>query len=140
MRATLLTSMAVAGLVMSAPAGADSDAEKREICAEAWKRYQTLEDAPKPTGPNAATVLMYKYTFCPFELTVKAGTTVHFINVDKRTSHSVWFKEAGQDESERLFPEEGWSLPLLDPGRYPYLCGPHWEQEGMVGAVTVTPE
>ena len=60
------------------------------------------------------------------------------INVDKRTSHSVWFKEAGKEESERLFPEEGWSITFGTPGEYPYVCGPHGEQEGMVGKVTVT--
>lgn len=121
-------------LLVGGPARAD---EKAEICAKAEKRYAAMEK-PKAVKPGDAVVKMYKYTFCPRDLTVKAGTTVHWINVDKRTSHSVWFKQAGKKESERFFPEEGWSFAFDAPGEYPYLCGPHGEQEGMVGKVTVT--
>jgi plastocyanin len=84
--------------------------------------------------------MMHKYTFCPTSITVKRGTKVRFVNVDKRTSHSVWFKEEGKPESDRLFGEE-FTEVLFDgpPAVYPYLCGPHWESEGMTGTVTVTP-
>jgi plastocyanin len=121
----------------AAPAAADEDA-KAALCAEAQQRYQELEIA-KPKGDGVAVVLAYKYNFCPGHLTVKKGTTVHFVNVDKRTSHSVWFKEAGQPESDRFFPEEGFSMPMLTEGEFPYLCGPHGTQEGMTGRITVTP-
>ncbi|MCW8970140.1 MAG: plastocyanin/azurin family copper-binding protein, partial [Rhodospirillales bacterium] len=60
-----------------------------------------------------------------------------WINVDKRTSHSVWLKEAGKEESTRFFPEESWEIMFDEPGKYPYLCGPHWDQEKMIGTVTV---
>jgi plastocyanin len=70
---------------------------------------------------------------------VKQGATVRWINVDRRTSHSVWFKEAGRGESERAFPEELVEMTIdLPPGEHPYLCGPHWEREGMVGRLRVT--
>ena len=82
---------------------------------------------------------MYKYTFCPLELAVPVGTKVRRINVDKRTSHSVWFKEAGQEESERLFPDEFVELTMDTPGRFNYICGPHGERNDMRGSVTVTP-
>lgn len=121
----------------STQAGGHGDAQAA-VCAEAAERYKGL-DIEKPKGDGTSVVLLYKYNFCPKNLTVKKGTTVHFINVDKRTSHSVWFKEAGKEESERFFPDEGWSMPMLTPGEFPYLCGPHWEQEGMVGKLTVTP-
>ncbi|MCB2099289.1 MAG: cupredoxin domain-containing protein [Rhodobacterales bacterium] len=120
------------------PAGPAQAADKAAVCAEARERYAAMEGIDKAPA-NTETVLMYKYTFCPQTLTVKAGTTVRFLNVDKRTSHSVWFKEAGQAESDRLFPEEMYSLTLQDAGTYPYLCGPHWKQEGMTGTLTVTP-
>ncbi|MBF0247195.1 MAG: hypothetical protein HQL36_03855 [Alphaproteobacteria bacterium] len=80
---------------------------------------------------------MYKYNFCSKSLSVKTGTVVRFVNVDKRTSHSVWFKAWGKDESDRLFPEEYWEMKFDIPGTYPYLCGPHWQQEGMVGQIEV---
>ena len=73
-------------------------------------------------------------------MTVKKGTTVRWVNVEKRTSHSVWFKAAGKAESDRLFPEEHVEVTFdLPPGEYPYLCGPHWEKEDMRGTVTVIP-
>lgn len=113
------------------PPSADS---VKAVCAEAADRYSGLKLAPPGGGP---VVLMYKYVFCPPGITVKAGSKVTFVNVDKRTSHSAWFRTLGQDESPRLFPEESWSITFDQPGEYPVLCGPHWEQEKMVGAVTV---
>ena len=84
-------------------------------------------------------VLAKDYRFEPAELTVKAGTTVRWVNVEKRTNHSVWFKDAGRDESERFFPEESVEQILdLPPGEHTYLCGPHWESHGMIGTVTLT--
>ena len=114
------------------------DAETAQRCAEAEKRLGTI-DAPAEAKPGTVTVLLYKYRFCKPETTVKAGTTVRFLNVDKRTSHSVWFKEAGQAESERFFPEEFVEMTFDTPGTYPFLCGPHWEQENMRGVLTVVP-
>ena len=111
--------------------------EQQKICAKADKRYaQLYPDAKDEAG--VVTVKLYKYNFCPANVTVKVGTTVRWVNVDKRTSHSVWLKEKGEEESERFFPEELWKFKFLATGDYPYLCGPHWESDGMVGIVTVT--
>jgi plastocyanin len=114
-----------------------SEEKRAKICAKAENRYQSIFGKPS-TSEDVAIVMMHKYTFCPLNVTVKQGTTVRWINVDKRTSHSVWFKEADKAESERLFGEESveikFDLPL---GEYPYLCGPHWKEEGMIGTVLV---
>jgi plastocyanin len=138
---TIRVLMALLTVMVLAAAGsvrAEDDAYTANICADAQKRYEGLS-IPKPSGPGVAVVLLYKYRFCPTHLTIPKGTTVHFINVDARTSHSVWFKAAGIAESERYFPEESWSLKFDNPGDYPYLCGPHWDTEKMVGKITVTP-
>ena len=112
--------------------------EQEKICAKAERRYKKLfPDAPDAKDDGAVVVKLYKYTFCPRNVTVKVGTTVRWVIVDKRTSHSVWLKAAGKAESERFFPEEHWEFPFLAPGEYPYLCGPHWEQENMRGYVKV---
>lgn len=115
----------------------ESTAEKVKICEEALAAYK--EAHPNAEDGDKKLVFTYKYTFCPFNLTVKAGTVVRWFNVDKRTSHSVWLKAAGVEESTRFFPEEWWEFTFDKPGKYPYLCGPHWEQEGMYGFVEVTP-
>ena len=70
---------------------------------------------------------------------MKAGTTVRWVNVDKRTSHSVLLKDGSEPESDRIFPEEAVDLTFLTPGPQEYLCGPHWETQNMIGMVTVEP-
>ncbi len=111
--------------------------ERAAACAKADKRYAKLY--PNAPDDGAVIVKLYKYNFCPANVTVKPGTTVRWINVDKRTSHSVWLKDAKIDESERFFPEETWEYTFDNPGQYPYLCGPHWKDEGMRGFVKVQP-
>lgn len=112
--------------------------ENTELCKEAAERYKSIE-WETPAEPGTVIVQMYKYNFCPKTLTVKAGTKVRWVNVDKRTSHSVWLKEAGLAESDRYFPEELWEHTFDKAGEYPYLCGPHGIEEGMTAHITVTP-
>lgn len=85
------------------------------VCAE-----QTIE------------VSIEKYTFTPQEVSIRAGDTVKWVNHEKRTSHSVVFPQEGGRESERLFPDESWQRQFVEPGRYPYHCGPHPEMKGLV--------
>ncbi|WP_170350168.1 MULTISPECIES: cupredoxin domain-containing protein [Ruegeria] len=123
-------------LLLAPPVLAD---ETAEICAEAEQRYVDLFGQPSSAVEDAEVVLMYKYNFCPGQLTVKAGTTVRWMNVDKRTSHSVLLKGGSEPESDRLFPEESVDLTFLTPGPQEYLCGPHWETQNMIGMITVEP-
>ena len=123
-------------LVLAVPAVAD---ETAAICAEAEERYVELFGHPSNSVEDAEVVLMYKYKFCPVELTVKAGTTVRWVNVDKRTSHSVLLKDGSEPESDRLFPEESVEMTFLTPGPQDYLCGPHWETQNMIGMINVNP-
>lgn len=74
--------------------------------------------------------------FVPAQISVRAGTTVRWVNAEKRTSHSLIFPEEGAAETERLFPGETWQRRFEAPGRYPYVCGPH---PAMQGVVLVTP-
>jgi plastocyanin len=133
----LLAALLMVALPASVVA-AQSAAAYNKICTKAEKRYQKLYGKPS-ASEDVVIVKMYKYTFCPKSVTVKQGTTVRWVNVDKRTSHSVWFRKKGDNESDRLFPEEKVEMKFdLPPGDYPYLCGPHWQSEGMLGTVTVT--
>ncbi|CAG0944816.1 MAG: Amicyanin-alpha [Rhodocyclaceae bacterium] len=72
------------------------------------------------------------YKFVPAELKIKAGTTVKWINEEKRTTHSVLFTGPGGIESERFFPGESWQRTFDKPGVHPYTCGPHPEMKGTV--------
>lgn len=129
----------IALMLVASPAAAASLAEQAEICKEAAGRFEELHGKPA-ASEQPPVVLMYKHTFCPPQLTVKQGNVIRFLNVDRRTSHSFWFRDAGRPESDRYFPGEGASITIdLPPGEHTYLCGPHWEQEKMVGKLTVTP-
>lgn len=127
--------VAVAGAPLQA--ATITEAERAQICREAADRYKQIF-GKAPGEEPFVVVLMFRDNYCPRELTVKQGTTLRWVNVDKRTSHSVWFKEAGQAESDRVFPEEAITM-MIDwpPGEYTYLCGPHWEKEAMIGRLTV---
>jgi plastocyanin len=113
--------------------------EQAEICREAAVRYKELY-GKEMAQESVQVIAMYKYTFCPVKLQVKQGAKVRFINLDKRTTHSYWFRDAGRDESERYFGGEGSEMVMdLPVGSHTYLCGPHYESEGMIGAIEIVP-
>lgn len=120
-------------------ASAVTPEEQKANCEEAVARFEELHGKPT-SAEQLPVVLMYKHTFCPVQMTVKQGTSVRFLNVDKRTTHSFWFRDAGRPESDRYFPGEGATMVMdFAPGEHTYLCGPHWENEGMVGRITILP-
>ena len=119
-------------------AGEKTPEQIKQICDKAEKRYKKYFGKPSASEP-VKIVIMYKYTFCPAQVTVKQGSTVRWVNVDFATSHSTWFKEAGKEEGARVFSREHSEMKFdLPAGEYPYLCGPHWESDGMIGKVMVT--
>ncbi len=130
----------MAGLGLLALGGAEAAAqtvklspeERAAICAEAEPRLKDwLADHPVP--PGTVVVATWKEVFCPEDLTVKAGARVLFVNVEKRTSHSVWFKADGRAESPRFFPDETFEQPVdLGEGDHDYVCGPHPWMRGRI--------
>ena len=139
-RAVWLSAAIVAALAgTAAPALAVTPEERLEICKEASTRYKELYGKEMSEEP-VQVIAMYKYTFCPTKLQVKKGSKVRFINLDKRTTHSYWFRDAGRPESERYFGGEGSEMTMdLPEGCHTYLCGPHYEREGMIGSIEVVP-
>ncbi|WP_415716056.1 plastocyanin/azurin family copper-binding protein [Roseibium sp.] len=126
----------LASFLFLSPAAAEDD--NAALCAEAEERYVDMFGHPSADEDGVTVVTMYKYRFCPEEISVPVGTTVRWVNVDKRTSHSVILKDLGEPESDRLFPEEAFEFTFLSAGEQNYLCGPHWETQDMIGRVTVT--
>jgi len=130
--AVFITCAALLGTAL--PTAAEND-DQTELCAEAEARYVELFGHPSSEEEGVTVVTMYKYRFCPAKITVPVGATVRWVNVDKRTSHSVIVP--GEPESDRAFPEESIEFTFLVPGDQQYLCGPHWETRDMIGMVTV---
>lgn len=87
--------------------------------------------APPAAAQAVVEVKIDKNTFVPERVVVKPGTTVRWINAERRTTHSVLFPEE-KLESERLLPGESWERRFERPGLYPYTCGPHPEMKGVV--------
>ena len=144
----ILASLLAEAVVLSCAARAETPQppqmteEKKQICEKAEQRYRKIYGHPSSDllKDGIHVVKMYKYTFCPPQVTIRQGETVRWVNVDKRTSHSVWFREEGKPESDRIFPDPEEKVEMkfdLPPGEYPYLCGPHWQSDGMVGKVIV---
>lgn len=94
-----------------------------------------LAARPAPAQPAVVTVRIHGHRFDPPRLTVPAGTTVRWVNDERRTSHSVRFAAEGGLESERLLPGEHWERRFERPGRHPYDCGPHPEMTGVIEVV-----
>jgi plastocyanin len=135
--ATAMCAAALSLATTGAQAAGPTAAEREAICADAESRYKEMFGKGTRDEP-VKIVTMYKDVFCPIEITVTQGETVRWVNLDKRTSHSVWFRDAGKEESARLFNAETVEMKFdFPPGDYPYLCGPHWESAGMIGKVTV---
>lgn len=134
-----LCTLAAALAAPDAPATATTADEQKAICEEAAGRYRELYGKAMTDEP-VQIITMYKYTFCPPKLDVRQGSTVRFINLDKRTTHSFWFRDAGRPESDRYFGGEGSDMVMdLPAGTHTYLCGPHYEREGMIGEINVVP-
>lgn len=108
-----------------------------EICAEAAARYREMFGRDAASEP-VKTILMYKYHFCPDLVTAKKGTRLRYVNVDKRTSHSVWLRDDGKPESERVFSGGVIEVDVdLPEGEHEVLCGPHWQSDGMKSKIVV---
>jgi len=114
----------------------DSEAAPRGRGALAWASAIASALAlamPHEGLAQTAEVAILDYKYQPPELKIKAGTTVRWVNKEKRTSHSViWLGPTGGFESERLFPGDAYERGFDKPGAYPYACGPHPEMKGVV--------
>jgi plastocyanin len=87
---------------------------------------------PFAHASEVVEVSIAKMQFDPQRIKVKPGTTVKWVNNEKRTNHSILFAQEGLPESERFFPGESWQRTFDKPGNYPYICGPHPDMTGVV--------
>jgi plastocyanin len=71
------------------------------------------------------------FTFAPQKVTVKAGTTVTWINEDD-IPHTV--VSTGHFRSKALDTDDKFSFTFTTPGSYEYFCGLH---PHMTGTITV---
>lgn len=84
---------------------------------------------------DAAVVSMVDDRFGPKELTIKAGTTVTFVN-----NGSNWHSVAAIDgsfTSAQIKSGDSYTVTFETPGTYKYICR-HHARAGMIGTIVVT--
>ncbi len=87
------------------------------------------------TDGKVVEIEMVDNRFQPDELEVTVGTTVRWVNVERRSNHDIYFPDE-EIASGRLFPEESWERTFEEAGTYEYYCQPH-QNRGMVGVIRV---
>ena len=85
-------------------------------------------------GDAASQVNISNYAFSPATLTVKAGTTVTWINHDS-DPHSIDSAD-GKFKSKALDTDSKFEFRFTDAGEYPYNCRFHPK---MTGKIVVQP-
>jgi plastocyanin len=84
------------------------------------------------TAQDAGQIVIKDYMFAPNSVTVKAGTTVKWINKDDEP-HSV-VSDTGLFRSGAVDTDETFSFKFDKPGTYHFTCSIH---PRMVGTITV---
>lgn len=77
-------------------------------------------------------VEVYKKQYIPAEVTIEAGDTVIWKNIEKRQYHNVWFKQLDKEEPDYFFPDETYQRSFEQAGEFSYECGPHPMMKGRV--------
>ncbi|WP_246058241.1 cupredoxin domain-containing protein [Litorilituus lipolyticus] len=85
-----------------------------------------------PSFAKEVVVEIYKKKFIPAEITIEAGDTVIWKNIEKRQYHNVWFKSLDAEEPDYFFPDESYQRTFDEAGKFPYECGPHPKMTGVV--------
>jgi plastocyanin len=88
--------------------------------------------AAKPAGPG--TVSIAEFLFGPQKITVKAGQTITWTNVDD-SPHQVTVQGETTLRTPVILKGQSTSLTFNDVGTYGYICGLH---PGMKGQIEVT--
>lgn len=88
--------------------------------------------SPWGMAQEVVEVEIKDYQFIPAEITIRKGTTVRWINQEKRQYHSIWFEESGEKEGEYFWPDESDERTFSNTGQFNYHCGPHPKMRGSV--------
>jgi plastocyanin len=88
--------------------------------------------AQTPAGDAIVRISMKAFSFAPATLTVKAGSTVTWVNTDPEP-HTV-VSDTGAFRSGALDTDESFTYRFTSPGTYRYFCTLH---PSMMGTIQV---
>jgi plastocyanin len=80
--------------------------------------------------PDANKILIQEFMFAPNPLTVKAGSTVTWVNMDDEP-HTV-VSNTAMFRSGALDTKESFSFKFTEPGTYHFTCSIHPRMVGIV--------
>jgi plastocyanin len=83
-----------------------------------------------PASHDTAQILIKSFMFTPMELTVKAGATVTWSNMDDEP-HSV-VSDTGLFRSGAVDTHETFSFKFDKPGTYHFICSLHPRMSGTI--------
>ena len=83
-----------------------------------------------PAG-TATTVKIDNFSFSPQNTTVKAGTTITWVNADD-VPHKIVSSDGKFAASPPLDTNDRYALPFTEPGRYEYFCAIHPKMTGAI--------
>ena len=101
-----------------------------------FAQQQATQQQPGPqqvAATNEAEISIKAFQFVPAILTVKAGTSVTWVNHDEEPHNVVSLERVFR--SKAIDGGEKFTAVLDKPGTYNYLCIYH---QGMIGRVVVT--
>ncbi|MFC5467597.1 plastocyanin/azurin family copper-binding protein [Cohnella suwonensis] len=110
------------------------DAKRGDLKGQGLNNVWYVVDPAKFTGttagkaapasvPAKVTIEMKGYKFATPEVTVKAGTTIEFVNMDPDQHNAVAVD--GSFKTKLLDKGESATITLDKPGVYEYYCAPH---------------
>ena len=103
---------------------------KRSLSAAIFAGLLQLASFSSLAAAEEATVKIDNFTFAPQRLTVKAGTTVTWIN-DDDIPHAI--ASTGKAfRSKVLDTEDKFSFAFTTPGSYEYFCSLHPHMTGTI--------
>ena len=76
-----------------------------------------------PAPPDSTQIVIKDFMFTPNSLTVKAGSTVTWVNKDDEPHNVV--SDTGSFRSGAVDTDETFSFKFDKPGTYPYHCALH---------------
>ena len=90
----------------------------------------TITTFPQTPASGTYTVRINNFAFDPADITVKAGSTVRWVNGDE-VPHRIQFDDEHYS-TLLLGSSQSGSQRFFEPGVYPYICLIHPEMQGTV--------
>jgi amicyanin len=84
-----------------------------------------------PTGENTEKVQIKSFAFSPEMLTIKAGTTVEWINLDS-APHTLVGNNGMEINSPQLAKGQTYTVTFTNLGEYNYHCSIHPSMKGKI--------